>query len=247
MVELAALEKRYAARYPGFESPPLRQEKGSDSCLIFFLTLILYLFYGIIYQSYTGCSLIGLQHSILLKGIPVSNMSWARFLGEHTCPPQPDYVPDSLLHDFIAEILANPEWGLIRLIPWWRPQSKLTVQAVADMHRQVAAGKLPSPLHDRTAWDAISTASWRVAGVRSRGATMPWGRVAEECAAESTIQSTAWNRLFLILRRAAFHFKNKGGGQKFMEEALVYWYRLSREMGIESIPFQALEGLRPHA
>jgi hypothetical protein len=71
-------------------------------------------------------------------------------------------VPHTVMHAWVAELLANPTWGVVRY-------AKLTaIKAIldtAELHRSAAAGDMPSI----TAWDAAGRSA--IAATRGLSAT----------------------------------------------------------------------------
>jgi hypothetical protein len=84
-------------------------------------------------------------------------------------------VPRTAIHAWIAELLANPTWGVVRY-------AKLTaikaITDIAELHRRVASGDMP-PF---AVWDAADNAA-RVLG--------PTGNVAGRYALQAASASTA--------------------------------------------------------
>ena len=87
-------------------------------------------------------------------------------------------VPNTVIHAWIAELLANPTWGVVRY-------AKLTaikaIVDIAELHRRLASGDMP-PIE---AWDAAD----RAARAAARGigpTTHAAGRYALRAAYEST-------------------------------------------------------------
>ena len=88
-------------------------------------------------------------------------------------------VPDTAIHAWIAELLANPTWGVVRY-------AKLTaikaIIDIAELHRRVASGDI-SPI---AAWDAADGAAR--AAARAIG---PTGNLAGRYALQAAYGSTA--------------------------------------------------------
>jgi hypothetical protein len=88
-------------------------------------------------------------------------------------------VPDAIIHAWIAEMLANPTWGVVRY-------AKLTaikaIIDIAELHRRVASGDMP-PI---AAWDAANGAAR--AAARAIG---PSGNLAGRYALQAAYGSTA--------------------------------------------------------
>jgi hypothetical protein len=87
-------------------------------------------------------------------------------------------VSSAVMHAWIAELLANPTWGVVRY-------AKLTaikaITDIAQLHRRIASGDMP-PI---AAWDAADGAAR--AAARAIGPTVnAAGRYALEAAYEST-------------------------------------------------------------
>jgi hypothetical protein len=87
-------------------------------------------------------------------------------------------VPSTTIHAWIAELLANPTWGVVRY-------AKLTaikaIIDIAELHRRIASGDMP-PI---AAWDAADGAAR--AAARAIGPTVNVaGRYALQAAYEST-------------------------------------------------------------
>jgi hypothetical protein len=88
-------------------------------------------------------------------------------------------VPSTAIHAWIAELLANPTWGVVRY-------AKLTaikaITDIAELHRRIASGDMP-PI---AAWDAAD----RAARAAARGIG-PTGNVAGRYALQAAYESTA--------------------------------------------------------
>ena len=88
-------------------------------------------------------------------------------------------VPSTAIHAWIAELLANPTWGVVRY-------AKLTaikaIIDIAELHRRIASGDMP-PI---AAWDAAD----RAARAAARGIG-PTGNVAGRYALQAAYESTA--------------------------------------------------------
>jgi hypothetical protein len=88
-------------------------------------------------------------------------------------------VPNPVIHAWIAEVLANPTWGVVRY-------AKLTaikvIIDIAELHRRMASGDMP-PIE---AWDAAD----RAARAAAR-AVSPTANVAGRYALQAAYQSTA--------------------------------------------------------
>jgi hypothetical protein len=88
-------------------------------------------------------------------------------------------VPDATIHVWIAELLANPNWGVVRY-------AKLTaikaIIDIAELHRRIASGDTP-PI---AAWDAADSA------VRAAAhAIGPTGNLAGRYALQAAYESIA--------------------------------------------------------
>jgi hypothetical protein len=87
-------------------------------------------------------------------------------------------VPHPVIHAWIAEMLANPTWGVVRY-------AKLTaikvIIDIAELHRRIASGDMP-PI---AAWDAADRAA-RAAGRAVSSSANIAGRYALQAAYEST-------------------------------------------------------------
>jgi hypothetical protein len=87
-------------------------------------------------------------------------------------------VPRTAIHAWIAELLANPTWGVVRY-------AKLTaikaIIDIAELHRRIASGDMP-PI---AAWDAADGAARAAARAISPNANVA-GRYALQAAYEST-------------------------------------------------------------
>ena len=88
-------------------------------------------------------------------------------------------VPDATIHAWVAELLANPNWGVVRY-------AKLTaikaITDIAELHRGVASGDTP-PI---AAWDAADSAARAAAH-----AIGPTGNLAGRYALQAAYESTA--------------------------------------------------------
>jgi hypothetical protein len=88
-------------------------------------------------------------------------------------------VPDATFHAWIAELLANPNWGVVRY-------AKLTaikaIIDIAELHRRIASGDTP-PI---AAWDAADSAARAAAH-----AIGPTGNLAGRYALQAAYESTA--------------------------------------------------------
>jgi hypothetical protein len=88
-------------------------------------------------------------------------------------------VPNTVIHDWIAEVLANPTWGVVRY-------AKLTaikvIIDIAELHRRIASGDMPPT----AAWDAADRAAR--AAARAVG---PTANVAGRYALQAAYESTA--------------------------------------------------------
>jgi hypothetical protein len=89
------------------------------------------------------------------------------------------YVPSTTIYAWIAEMLANPTWGVVRY-------AKLTaikaIIDIAELHRRIASGDMP-PI---AAWDAADGAAR--AAARAIG---PTANVAGRYALQAAYESTA--------------------------------------------------------
>ena len=87
-------------------------------------------------------------------------------------------VPDATIHAWVAELLANPNWGVVRY-------AKLTaikaIIDIAELHRRIASGDTP-PI---AAWDAADGAAHAAAHAIGPTGTLA-GRYALQAAYEST-------------------------------------------------------------
>lgn len=87
-------------------------------------------------------------------------------------------VPNTVIHAWIAEVLANPTWGVVRY-------AKLTtikvIIDIAELHRRIASGDMP-PF---AAWDAADRAA-RTAARGVNPSANAVGRYALQAAYEST-------------------------------------------------------------
>jgi hypothetical protein len=61
-------------------------------------------------------------------------------------------VADTVIHGWVAELLASPNWGVIR---YARRAAAKAIFGIAELHRMVAAGDMP-PI---AAWDAADRAA----------------------------------------------------------------------------------------
>ena len=77
-------------------------------------------------------------------------------------------VADTVIHAWVAELLASPKWGVIR---YARRAAAKAIISIAELHRMVAAGDMP-PI---AAWDAADRAARAVH--RAGGPTLRVGGV----------------------------------------------------------------------
>jgi hypothetical protein len=69
-------------------------------------------------------------------------------------------VPETVIHAWVAELLTNPEWGMLQ---YAKIRGRAAIQNIAELHRAAAAGQLaPSAVWDsaaRTALEAVASLS----------------------------------------------------------------------------------------
>jgi hypothetical protein len=66
-------------------------------------------------------------------------------------------VPDTVIHAWVAELLANPEWGMLQ---YTEIPGRPAIQNIAELHRAAAAGKrAPSAVWDSAARTALEVAA----------------------------------------------------------------------------------------
>lgn len=65
-------------------------------------------------------------------------------------------VPETVVHAWVAELLTNPDWGILR---YGEITARTAIRDVADLHRTAAAGEMP-PVAE---WDAAARATLEVA------------------------------------------------------------------------------------
>jgi hypothetical protein len=75
-------------------------------------------------------------------------------------------VPNTVIHTWVAELLTNPTWGVVR---YARKAAAKAISDIAELHRMAAAGDLP-PI---AAWDAADRAARAV--YRAGGPTLRLG------------------------------------------------------------------------
>jgi hypothetical protein len=88
-------------------------------------------------------------------------------------------VADTVIHAWVAELLASPTWGVVQ---YARKAAAKAIFDIAELHRMVAAGDVP-PI---TAWDAADRAARAI--YRAGGPTL---RVGEMYALRAAYHSTA--------------------------------------------------------
>ena len=98
---------------------------------------------------------------------------------------------------WIAEVLANPEWGVIRFA---QGDGVAAVRQIADLHRRAAAGELPfswstaESTAESTAWSAARSAAWSAA--RSTAWSAAWSTAESTAILDFTGHAiTAWRDL----------------------------------------------------
>jgi hypothetical protein len=87
-------------------------------------------------------------------------------------------VADSVIHAWVAELLTDPTWGVVR---YAKLAATKHIFDVAELHRSVASGDMPSSL----AWNAVTRAA-RAAARASNAAPNPAGLYAIQTAYQST-------------------------------------------------------------
>jgi hypothetical protein len=133
-------------------------------------------------------------------------------------------IPDTVVHAWVAELLTNPVWGVLR---YAKITAHKAILDIAELHRAAASGDMP-PVAD---WDAAGRAARAVAATLS-GAGMR--------AAEAAYQSTAFvdNDLLMALDNVVVHAQNayalaSGDAStasriaKFTGHAIDSWRRLA--------------------
>ena len=118
-------------------------------------------------------------------------------------------VPDAVIHAWMAEVLANPEWGVIR---YAEADGVEAIRQIADMHRKVAAGEMES------AWSAAESAAWSAAWSTDRLAA----ESAAESAAWSAARSAAWSAAWSGAQAA-----NSAALVEFTDRAITCWRNLA--------------------
>jgi hypothetical protein len=103
-------------------------------------------------------------------------------------------VPGSVVHAWVAELLTDPIWGVLR---YARLTAHKAILDVAELHRAAASGDMP-PVAD---WDAAGRAARAVASTLS-GAGMR--------AAQAAYESTTFmdNDLLMALDKVVVHAQN---------------------------------------
>jgi hypothetical protein len=103
-------------------------------------------------------------------------------------------VPDAVVHAWIAELLTNPNWGVLQ---YAKITAHKAILDVAELHRVAASGDMP-PVAD---WDAAGRAARTVATTLS-GAGMR--------AAQAAYESTTFvdNDLLMALDKVVAHLQN---------------------------------------
>jgi hypothetical protein len=87
-------------------------------------------------------------------------------------------VPNPVIHAWIAEMLTNPTWGVVR---YAKLTSIKVIVDIAELHRRIASGDMP-PI---AAWDAADRAAREAARALSGTANVA-GRYALQAAYAST-------------------------------------------------------------
>jgi hypothetical protein len=103
-------------------------------------------------------------------------------------------VPDTVVHAWVAELLTNPVWGVLR---YAKITAHKAIIDVADLHRAAASGDMP-PVAD---WDAAGRAARALATTLSDA-----GMRAVQAAAEST--TFVDNDLLMALDKVVVHAQN---------------------------------------
>ena len=103
-------------------------------------------------------------------------------------------VPDTIVHAWVAELLTNPVWGVLR---YAKITAHKAILDIAELHRAVATGDMP-PIAD---WDAAARAA-RAAAEILAGA----GARAVQAAYETT--TFVDNDLLMALDRVVIHTLN---------------------------------------
>jgi hypothetical protein len=103
-------------------------------------------------------------------------------------------VADSVVHAWVAELLTNPIWGVLR---YAKITAHKAILDIAELHRAAAAGQMP-PVAD---WDAAGRAARAVATTLSGS-----GMRAVQTAYEST--TFVDNDLLMALDKVVVHAQN---------------------------------------
>jgi hypothetical protein len=103
-------------------------------------------------------------------------------------------VPDTVVHAWVAELLTNPVWGVLR---YAKITAHKAILDIAELHRSAASGDMPAVAD----WDAAGRAARAVAATLS-GA----GMRAAQAASEST--TFVDNDLLMALDKVVVHAQN---------------------------------------
>jgi len=103
-------------------------------------------------------------------------------------------VPDTVVHAWVAELLTNPVWGVLR---YAKITAHKAILDIAELHRAAASGDMPAVAD----WDAAGRAARAVAATLS-GA----GMRAAQAASEST--TFVDNDLLMALDNVVVHAQN---------------------------------------
>ncbi|WP_277834774.1 hypothetical protein [Speluncibacter jeojiensis] len=135
-------------------------------------------------------------------------------------------VSDSVIHEWMAEMLTSPVWGAIRAAD---KDGAVVIERIAEMHRKVAKGEMESAWSaarsaaGSAAWSAAESAAesaaWSAAWSAAESAAWSAAWSAAESAAESAARSAAWSAAESAAESAALI--------EFTNHAIDAWRRIS--------------------